>query len=151
MGFIFQLGHNGGQCIFPARVPSTITVLHTNGVHQVCYQYCGCDVSDSENKWRQLMRNGWYPATILQPATCATFECLDTFRLLRVIATVNARDYVTFLERTTDPLGTSWVPDRYKCFGRMARQWSYLMHLRRAGVGHADGGIESATAGVVAI
>ncbi len=128
-----------------------MTVLHTNGVHQVSYQYCGCDVSDSENKWQQLMRNSWYPVTILQPATCATFECLDTFRLLRVIATINACDYVTCLEQTTDPLGTNWVPDRYKCFGHMARQWSYLMRLRRAGVGHESGGIASAAPRAVAI
>ncbi len=89
LGLVFQLGHSRGHCIAPACTPSIMTVLHTDGAHQVLYQYCGCNVSDSENKWQQLMQNGWYPVMILQPVTCATFECLDTFCLLQVITAVD--------------------------------------------------------------
>ncbi len=110
-----------------AGIPQVMTVLHINGIHQVSYQYCGCNLSANTNKWQQLIRNGWYPVTTLWPASCATHKCLDTFRHLRVTATVNAKDYITTLEQMSDPLGVAWVPDRYKLFGHMAHQWSYLM------------------------
>ncbi len=120
MGVIFQLGHSGGDCPVP-YLPQWITVLHINGIHQVHVAYCGCDISDSETCWQQLMHNGWYPATTTDPHSCATFECLNTFHLLNVTANVNVRDYVTFLERSTDPYSIEWIPDHYKAFSRMSR------------------------------
>ncbi|KAK0437899.1 hypothetical protein EV421DRAFT_1907100 [Armillaria borealis] len=128
MGLVFQLGHAGTECPIPG-LPQTLTILHVNG----------------------LMHNGWYPATMAEPRSCATFECLDTFRLLSVVANVNVRDYVSTLEQKVDSWGMQWVPDRYKAFGRMSRQWAYLKHLKRAGVGHLKAGIHTAEEGLVAI
>lgn len=138
MGFVFQLGHGGGECALPCP-PQWLTVLHVNGIHRLHVAYCGCDVSDSENHWRQIMQNRWYPATAVDPQSCATIECLDNFRLLNVTANVNVRDYVSVLEQAMDAFGMEWVPDRYKVFRRMSRQWAYLKRLRRAGVGHLEG------------
>ncbi|KAK0429798.1 hypothetical protein EV421DRAFT_1945930 [Armillaria borealis] len=150
LGLIFQLGHGGRDCPIP-RPLRWLTVLHVNGIHRVHVAYCGCNVSDSESRWRQIMRNGWYPAMTTDPHSTATFECLDTFRLLNMTANINIRDYMSFLEQSTDPYGTEWVPDRYKAFGRMSRQWAYLKRLRRAGIGHLKEGLVSAEAGSVAI
>ncbi len=137
--------------MFPAEPMLTMTVLHISGVHCVSFRYCGCGVSDKENRWHQLMRNAWYPAMAAYPATCTTFEVLDTFRRLKVIANVNVQDFVTTLEQTTDPHGTEFIPDQYTTFGRMARQWCYLQRLRRAGVGHLVSGIKAAEPGSVTV
>ncbi len=78
------------------------------------------------------------------------FECLDNFHLLNVTANVNVRNYVSVLEQSMDPFGMQWVPDRYKAFGHMSRQWAYLKCLRRVGVGHLEG-LETAKEGSVAV
>ncbi|KAF9001842.1 hypothetical protein BDZ89DRAFT_968153, partial [Hymenopellis radicata] len=151
MGLIYQLGHQGARCRVPDITPHIMTVMHVNGVHQVDMRYCGCSVSDGEHRWQQLLRSGLYPATTRYPATCATIEVLNLYRRLKTIATVNVRDFVTVLEDETDPYGTSWTPDRYKAFMRIARQWGFLQRVRRSGVAHEDGGLAEAEDGAVRV
>ncbi len=97
------------------------------------------------------MHNGWYPATTTDPHSSATFECLNMFHLLNVTANMNIRDYVTFLKQSTDAYNTEWIPDQYKAFGRMSRQWAYLKRLKRVGIGHLKEGLDSVELGSVAI
>ncbi|PBK94603.1 hypothetical protein ARMGADRAFT_1029005 [Armillaria gallica] len=52
-----------------------------------------------------------------------------------IVANVNVCDYVSTLEQKVDSWETQWVPDLYKAFGQMSRQWAYLKHLKRAGIG----------------
>ncbi|KAF9002596.1 hypothetical protein BDZ89DRAFT_1146427 [Hymenopellis radicata] len=80
MGLVYQVGHQSGRCINPDQTPRSMSVIHVNGIHTVRYMYCSCDISDYENKWQQLLRNGWYPATTPYPATCATMEVVKHFR-----------------------------------------------------------------------
>ncbi|PBK60934.1 hypothetical protein ARMSODRAFT_897308 [Armillaria solidipes] len=150
LGLTFQLGHAGGECPIPGA-GQHLTVLHMNGVHSVQVSWCGCNVSGGDARWQQLMHNGWYPVMTAEPQTCSTFECLDTFRLLNVITNVNVHDYVSTLEQKMDAWGMEWVPDRYKGFGRMSRQWACLMRLKRVGVGHLKDGISSVVEGSVAV
>lgn len=150
MDYCYQLGHNGGPCPVPGAL-RTVTVMHVNGVHTVSTSICGCNLSDDTNKWRQYIRMGWYPASTAQPRTLATFECLRTFRRLNVIANVNVRDYVTTLERLTDPMGQEFVIDRYKSFGLMSQQVSYLDRMRRSGVAYLKGGVRTAPWGSAAV
>ncbi|KAF9023545.1 hypothetical protein BDZ89DRAFT_955582, partial [Hymenopellis radicata] len=151
MGLVYQLGHQGARCRVPDPTPHIMTVMHVNGVHQVEMRYCGCSVSDGEHRWQQLLRSGLYPATTRCPATCATVEVLNLYRRLKTIATVNVRDFVTTLEDQTDPYGTSWTPDRYKAFLRMARQWAFLQRVRRSGICHEDGGLAEAEDGTIRV
>lgn len=151
MGLVFQLGHKGARCRHPDPTPRWMTIIHVNGIHTVAYRYCACGVSDREHHWQQAMRSGWYPATTHIPQTCASMECLNFYRRLKVIATVNVRDYITTLEDMTDPYGTEWTPDRYKAFLRMSRQWSFLKRVRRSGVAHEPGGMAEAPDGAVAV
>ncbi|KAJ7156559.1 hypothetical protein C8R43DRAFT_1125754 [Mycena crocata] len=49
------------------------------------------------------------------------------------------------MERGTDALastGMTWLPDRYKQFQRMARQWAFLLRVKRAGRGHDPAGVD---------
>ncbi|KAJ7240967.1 hypothetical protein C8J57DRAFT_1245082 [Mycena rebaudengoi] len=90
--------------------------------------------SDHANNLEQLMCNGWYPALMVDPATCATYVSLDLFRLLNVAGNINVHNFVGTLEQNTDPLGMNKVPitrlrigqDLYKTFSHMACQYSSL-------------------------
>ncbi|KAF7325926.1 CxC2 domain-containing protein [Mycena kentingensis (nom. inval.)] len=97
------------------------------------------------------MDNGWYPATTIDPSTCATFRLLDLFRLLKVVVNVNANDFVQSLERLTDATFTRKVPERYKSFIRMSRQWDFLTRAKRAGRGNYADGVETTPPGGLAV
>jgi hypothetical protein len=90
-----------------------MTVIDTTGIHRIHYRFCGCDRSDKANNLVQFLRNGWYPASITDPDTCATFKVLDLFCQLNIIGNMNARDFMTSLERLTDATagtGLKWLP-----------------------------------------
>ncbi|KIY60538.1 hypothetical protein CYLTODRAFT_460737 [Cylindrobasidium torrendii FP15055 ss-10] len=124
--------------------------MHVNGMHRVKVQWCECDRGDGDNRWRQAIRMGWYPGSWKRPKTFATFECLKFFRRLNVIARCNVRDFVTLLERMSDPLNIAFIADRYKVFGWMYRQFAYLKRVMRAGLGHTEGGPSKAPWGAAA-
>lgn len=65
--------------------------------------------------------------------------------------TVNVKDYIAILEQMSDPLSIAQVPDRHRLFSCMTCQWSYLMRLWQAGMGHTEGGIQVAKEGFVAV
>ncbi|KAJ7437316.1 hypothetical protein B0H11DRAFT_2255542, partial [Mycena galericulata] len=141
VGLVYQLGHHGRPCRFPTPQRSMV----------IDYQYCGCEKSEHTNNLGQLLGNAWYPSTTVDPETCATFQVLDQFRLLNVVGNCNVHDFVGTLERLTDPLMTASVPDRYKAFGRMSRQYSYLLRAKRAGRGHETDGLRKTGPGGLAV
>ncbi|KAJ7473868.1 hypothetical protein B0H11DRAFT_1918683 [Mycena galericulata] len=150
LGLVYQLGHGGFRCKFPEPVVRTIVVIAESAIHMVAYRFCGCALADSSNNLCQLLRNAWFPATMTDPDTCATFSVLDLFRLLNVEGDVNVHDFIGALERKTNALaasGFSRVPDRYKAFLRMTRQYAFLQRTRRAGRGHDAAGLAATKAG----
>ncbi|KAJ7431195.1 hypothetical protein B0H11DRAFT_2262218 [Mycena galericulata] len=148
LGLVYQLGHGGLKCRFPDSTVRTLVVIDTSGIHRIRYRFCGCSVSDNANNLSQLLRNAWYPATKTDPDTCATFDVLELFRLLNVGGSVNAHDFISALERKTEPLEASGMRrDRYKAFMRMSRQYAFLQRTRRAGRGHDPAGLVATKAG----
>ncbi|KAJ7688489.1 hypothetical protein B0H16DRAFT_1753102 [Mycena metata] len=141
MGLVYHLGHGGAACLFPAAKALTMTVIHTTGIHRLRYKYCNCSrartLGDNQHLVQPL-RNRWYPATVTDPATCATFDVLDLFRLLNVVSNVNCHDFMGSLERLTDSAsstGMNWMPDRYKQFvrpgwGAFVEPTEYKTHLK---------------------
>ncbi|KAF7351692.1 CxC2 domain-containing protein [Mycena sanguinolenta] len=129
----------------------TMVVMDTEYIHTVKYRYCGCDKSDRAQNLEQLLRNGWYPATTVDPATCATFAALDLFRLLNVVGNINVHDFVGTLERKTNTSQMKAVPDREKAFGRMARQYAFLNRLKRSGRAHDPAGVHNTQHGECAV
>lgn len=107
---VYQIGHGGLPCDKPEVPARCMVVIHTNGVHTVDFCYCACDLSDRSNNLKQLLRNNWYPATTVDPATCATFEALELFRLLNVIGNINMHNFVGMVERLTDPTKIRPIP-----------------------------------------
>ncbi|KAJ7429220.1 hypothetical protein B0H11DRAFT_2167516 [Mycena galericulata] len=150
LGLVYQLGHGGFRCKFPEPIVRNIVVIAESAIHKVAYRFCGCALADSSNNLCQLLRNAWFPATMTDPDTCATFSVLDLFRLLNVEGDANVHDFIGALERKTDALaasGISRVPDRYKAFLRMTRQYAFLQRTRRAGRGHDAAGLAATKAG----
>jgi hypothetical protein len=47
----------------------------------------------------------WWPATVLDPQTAVTFECLRQFEKINAFRHVNAMDYYQSLMHMTDPEG----------------------------------------------
>ncbi|KAF9004178.1 hypothetical protein BDZ89DRAFT_1049589 [Hymenopellis radicata] len=126
MGLVYQLGHQGARCRVPDPTPHIMTVMHVNGVHQVEMRYCGCSVSDGETSLAAVTTERTVSG--YNAISCHLCDCRGSKSVIgvsRTIATVNVRDFVTTLEDQTDPYGTSWTPDRYKAFLRMARQWHF--------------------------
>lgn len=97
-----------------------MVVMDTDAIHTISYRYCGCDKSDHANNLQQLLRNNWYPATTVDPETCATFASLETFRVLNVVGNINVHDFVGTMERQTDPCQLEKVPVS-SCTGRDER------------------------------
>ncbi|KAK6988081.1 CxC2 domain-containing protein [Favolaschia claudopus] len=154
LGLIYQLGHGGFSCPAPDSAVRNLTVIEEPIIHEIKIRYCKCSKSDDADNLEQLLRNGWYPATVIDPGTCATFRTLETYRLYNVVGNMNVRDFMTSVERATDPSassGMTWLPDRYKQFGRVSRQWSFLLRLKRAGRGHDPQGVGSTSLGECAV
>ncbi|KAJ7576083.1 hypothetical protein C8J56DRAFT_900304 [Mycena floridula] len=150
-GLTYQLRHARHECPFPDPKGQVLTVMGDNTVQSVRVQWCSCDRSDSEDRVETLLRNCWYPATVLYPQTVATFDTLKAFRVFKVASNMNVRDYVTSLEVLMDGQRTTEVADRYKAFGCMQRQYAFLMRMKQAGRGHDAGGIAAMKPGRVAV
>ncbi|KAJ7059329.1 hypothetical protein C8F01DRAFT_989825, partial [Mycena amicta] len=151
LGLSYQLGHHGSPCPLPASATArTLVVIDVKGVFTLNVFFCGCSSSLHNNHVAQLMSSGWYPATTIDPATCATFESLELFRELNVVGNLRVHDYVGTLERVTDATCLEDTPDRYKAFGRMSRQYRFLKRCKRAGLGHKEMGFENVAPGELA-
>ncbi|KAJ7173526.1 hypothetical protein C8R46DRAFT_1215455 [Mycena filopes] len=150
LGLVYQLGHGGFPCRSPEATTRTLVVIDSSGIHKISYHFCGCALSDHANNLAQFLRNDWYPASMTDPDTVATYDVLDFYRLLNVGGNINAYDFIAALERKTDAVASSGiqrVPDRYKAFLRMTRQWGFLGRIRRSGMGHNTAGLAATPAG----
>ncbi|KAJ7343885.1 hypothetical protein DFH08DRAFT_701870 [Mycena albidolilacea] len=154
IGLVYQLGHGGFPCPAPDTTVHKLVVIEVPIIHEINVAYCKCSKSDDADNLEQLLRNAWYPATVTDPGTCSTFRSLEMYRLYNVLGNMNVRDFITSLERMTDASaasGMTWLPDRYKQFQRMARQWAFLMRLKRAGRAHDPRGISHTVLGECAV
>ncbi|KAJ7834683.1 hypothetical protein B0H13DRAFT_2369770 [Mycena leptocephala] len=154
LGLVYQLGHQGGRCVVPDTTIRSMVVMDTTGIHDVRYRRCGCDRSDTLNPLRELLRNGWFPASATDPDSCATYKVLDTFRYLNVVGNINAHDFVTVLERMTSVVGSTGmtkIPDRYKAFLWMSREYAFLLRCKRAGRAHDPKGLAATKQGECAV
>ncbi|KAJ7584901.1 hypothetical protein C8J56DRAFT_1004906 [Mycena floridula] len=136
MGLVYQLGHSGMCCVAPDST-SIMTMIGATSIQQIWVSWCGCVHSDHSTHVEQLMQNQWYLATVVDPHSCATFEALDSLRVLNVVTNVNVCDFITSLEILTDGVYEPPIclPTTMKCVGR----------------GHETGGIASTAPGEAAI
>ena len=142
-------------------------MLHTNGLHYVAVDFCGCDNRISNRQ--QLLRSEWFPATVHQPQTCATFRLLEQFHVITLAGKLSAHEYYKAMEYLTDNMELNIpkvgvVPSdqssslilpfslktRYKSFMRMICMFRHLKLMKRAGRGNLQGGLVTTGAGDLA-
>jgi hypothetical protein len=107
MGLRVQLGHTGFEtCDNPLPAHEHFTVIHDNGIHFVTVDYCGCaQAHEAGTRTQQVLRRSWFPATNLEPQTCATFRGLEVFHIMTLQGKVTTYDYYSGLEKLTDNTG----------------------------------------------
>jgi hypothetical protein len=79
--------------------------VDTSGIHQVAYALCGCERVGASDTIIQLMRAGWWPATMLRPRTAVTLTTLRLFHALTIQGKVNPYEFYSGLARITDGAG----------------------------------------------
>ncbi|KAK7450153.1 hypothetical protein VKT23_013036 [Stygiomarasmius scandens] len=139
LGFVLPVGHPTGQsCICAPSTPLTsLVVLDTTGA-QLKVRYCSC--FSARGRVQQLLRARFFPATLDNPRTVATFRLLEHFQLLSFVSKASTREYCNFLTRVTNNAMSSNVDDRYRELLRMVREWRLLKLLKRHGRGHDSTG-----------
>ncbi|KAK7676010.1 hypothetical protein QCA50_021045 [Cerrena zonata] len=148
IGVTVPLGHPfGTKCAAP--LSRTITVLHTNGIHKIRVDFCGCLLGFELRT--QLLRFGWWPATPLDPRSAATFAVLRQFQYLNLQGNVTAYDFYRALEFQTDGRLSDNLPDRLQSWMTMIREWRNVKALKRAGRIHHSDGVESTSHGELAV
>ncbi|KAH7906050.1 hypothetical protein BJ138DRAFT_1138106 [Hygrophoropsis aurantiaca] len=151
LGLRIQLGHDVGQtCLWPiAASGDNFVVIDCHGIHEIALDYCGCP--SGLTRVSQLLRIRWFPATVREPSSAATFAVLEQFHLLSFESKVSAYEFYHSIARRTDNTGMSPLRDRYQAFMRMVREWRHIKSLKRAGRGHDPEGIESTKPGQCAV
>ncbi|KAI0702993.1 hypothetical protein BC835DRAFT_1410783 [Cytidiella melzeri] len=146
LGLVVQLGNHTAQskCVLPNC--KRLVVLHTNGVHEVTVNFCGC-CNDVET-YQQLLRALWYPVTPLQPESCTTFELMDLFHILNLQGNLTVYNFFKSLEILTDGWQLEGVP---QVFTTIVREWRNLSMLMRAGRGYKPDGIAKTERGELAV
>ncbi|KAG6914287.1 hypothetical protein DXG01_001266 [Tephrocybe rancida] len=139
----YQLGHNGSSsCAFATPALKDFVIIHTNGLHSlVNIDFCGC--TSTYKPYQQILDAGWFPATPLDPRSCATFDILHQFHVMNLQGKLSAFDFYKSLVLLTDPTGATKVPNRLPAFMIMAREWRHLKAAKQAGRGHDGSGIGS--------
>ncbi|THU77010.1 hypothetical protein K435DRAFT_703408 [Dendrothele bispora CBS 962.96] len=153
LGLVVYLGsHKCGEVCNQPRMLGSFTVIHVNGLHDICLAYCNRDKFRA-GEWRQqLMRRQWYPATHIDPHTCATFEVLNHFHIMTLQGKVNTYNYYNGLEKLRNNANLKKTKDRFKAFMRVMRQWRHLKMLKHAGRGNdATRPVEATTNGELGI
>lgn len=101
-GLIVQLGHDTPDTCAATRLQD-LMVFNLSGVHRLVVRYCDCP--GSPRKHIQLLRAGWFPATIDRPSTAFNFDILDFFHKLQNQNKCNPYDFYHAIIQRTDAAG----------------------------------------------
>ncbi|KAI0038982.1 hypothetical protein FA95DRAFT_1585382 [Auriscalpium vulgare] len=152
LGLRVQLNHPPGtKCGVREPARGEFTVIHTNGIHKINLDFCGCGRASGIERRQQLLRASWWPATTIEPSTAATFAALEKFHLLSLTGKLTGYDAYRALEYETDNSGLMDIPDRLPAWMTMVRQWRHIAMVKRAGRGHEDSGIAGTKDGACAV
>ncbi|KAI0039084.1 hypothetical protein FA95DRAFT_1657962 [Auriscalpium vulgare] len=152
LGLRIQLGHPPGTvCGHREPARSDFVVIHTNGIHIINLDFCGCGLSSTLHRRQQLLRFSWWPATAIDPNTAATFAALKKYHLLSLTGKLTGYDAWRTLELETDNTGSSSLPDRLPSWMVMIREWRHIAMMKRGGRGHDATGVAGTADGELAV
>ncbi|KAJ3500706.1 hypothetical protein NLJ89_g9679 [Agrocybe chaxingu] len=149
LGLRIQLNHASLFCNNPVPCHASMQVIHTNGLHEVSINYCGCDRALPQHI--QLLRRRLYPASQLIAKTCATFELLNLLEKLSVTTKSSMYDFYRGLERLSDNTGLRRPKSRYRALYRIVLQWRHLKLLKWGGRAHDPAGVGATAPGELAL
>ncbi|KAG1735898.1 uncharacterized protein EDB91DRAFT_1238142 [Suillus paluster] len=117
LGLRVQLGHLIGEdCLLPRQAfNDDFTIIHTNGIHKVGLDYCGCDTAQTHT-------------TQLLP----TFRILEQYHLLSFESKACGYGFYHAIARLTDNTGLHPYKDQYEAFLWMVREWRHFKMLKRS-------------------
>ncbi|KLO04068.1 hypothetical protein SCHPADRAFT_841060, partial [Schizopora paradoxa] len=132
IGMHVRLMHHGESCRHnpSTKFAKTMSVVHTNGVHEVKLVYCACIGHIPE--FLQLFAHRLFPSSTTKPRLCFTFDVLKDFHVHSLTSKKSAYDYMRSIRRKTNALVSS-VPDMYTQMIRIMRLWRSLAGERRSG------------------
>ena len=136
-------------CESPVPCHAALLVIHTNGIHEVAIQYCGCSRAIAPHI--QLLRRGFYPASQQIVKTCATFTLLDLLHKLALTSKASTYDFYRVLEKLSNNTGISVPKNRYRQLFRMIMQWRHLKLLKWGGHAHDPAGAAATRPGELAL
>lgn len=143
-------------------------MIDLSGYHLVRVRFCMCSQSSFLDRFRQLLRVRWYPASILRPKTVFTFDLLDTYHKISLQGKLNLYDFYNTILQKTDNCGrldikVCWPLDdpyyaahirrqcRYHEISRCVRQWRHLKDMKRGAAGHTSTAVDDLGDGALAI
>lgn len=129
LGYVFHLGHGGLPC--DLGVERDFILGDLNGLHSIRIKVC--KHRGSGGTARQLLSAKIYPCSDKSPATGFTFAVLRHFHLMSTEAKLSTQRCYNVLVCQTNNVFPDTVPDRYREFGRVTRQWQHLSDLKHAG------------------
>ncbi|KAJ7096175.1 hypothetical protein C8R44DRAFT_644543, partial [Mycena epipterygia] len=145
LGLKVQLGHPAGiWCPTATEAHQKFVVIDVTGIHTIALRFCACDGRLMHRQ--QLMRVRWWPATALDPQTCATFAVIRLFQLLNCLGKVTGYDFLCSLELLTNNDGLDPPPELRFC-RYIVRQYQMMLMMKRAGRGHSDTGVHGTAQG----
>lgn len=142
LGLWLQLGHRVGGLCHNRSEERDLTVLHTNGHHELKVCFCHCQTVE---EYQQLLRMRWWPATPLAPRSAFTFNVLRQWHYQNLQGNISAFDFYRSLEFLTDgTLSTACkvgIPSDYTIEGTAAdSEVSLRIDKTRSGPSRANGG-----------
>jgi hypothetical protein len=149
MGLKVQLNHSSLFCQNPQPCHTSMLVIHTNGLHEVAFNYCACDRAIPQHV--QLLRRRFYPASQLVVKTCASFELLDLLHKFSLTTKASTYDFYRGLKKLSKNTGVSEPKSRYRSLFRMVLQWRHLKLLKWAGRAHDPAGVAATLPGQLSV
>jgi hypothetical protein len=112
LGYVFSLGHSGSgpSCpdsgnLFGDR---QMTMVHVNGIFDVCVRFCRCQGAISEHE--QLFKQRLFPSTFDRPETAFTLDVLDYYGIDAMECKTSAQSFFQKLRRVTNNAFPDEVP-----------------------------------------
>jgi CxC2 like cysteine cluster associated with KDZ transposases len=85
-----------------------MTVIHVNGVFDLCVRFCRCQGAMSEHE--QLFRHRLFPSTFDRPQTAFTLDVLDYYAIDAMECKTSAQSFFQKLRRVTNNAFPHEVP-----------------------------------------
>ncbi|KAJ7908412.1 hypothetical protein B0H13DRAFT_1617500 [Mycena leptocephala] len=145
-GLAIQLGHPPGfACPTVTAGNKNFVLIDITGVHEIKVRFCECNAEIPH--WRQLMWARWWPATVINPQTCATFAVVRLFQIMNCLGKVSAHNFMRSLELLSNNDGLHPVSIMWRAFRHIVRQYCTTLMMKRMGRGHDLSGVNGTKQG----